>query len=141
VRGIDSRAQWLEIRELAEEMSTRWSRETKLGEGARYVTRNFAKLTAYLDDPRLEVTNNFSERMLRLEKLIEASSLFRTTLEGRFALDIMRTVLQTAVAARAPLQEYLLAVLRAPPGEVAAAPASFAPREWVAARTQPSPDE
>jgi hypothetical protein len=137
VRDVDSRAQWQEIKELAEEMSTRWSRETKLGEGARYITRNFAKLTAYLDDPRLDLTNNFSERMLRLEKLIEASSLFRTTLEGRFALDIMRSVLQTAVAAHAPLQEYILSVLRASPAEVAAAPTQFTPREWVAEMAQP----
>jgi hypothetical protein len=140
VRGVDSRAQWAEIKELAEEMSTHWSRETKLGEGARYITRNFAKLTAYLDDPRLELTNNFSERMLRLEKLIEASSLFRTSLEGRFALDIMRSVLQTAVAARAPLQEYILSVLRASPAEVAATPTRFTPREWAAANARPSPE-
>jgi hypothetical protein len=132
VRGVDSRAHWQEIKLLAEEMSTRWSRETKLGEGARYITRNFAKLTAYLDDPHLDLTNNFSERMLRLEKLIEASSLFRTTLEGRFALDIMRSVLQTAVAAHAPLQEYILSVLRASPADVAASPTQFTPREWVA---------
>lgn len=132
IRGVDSRAQWEEIKELAEEMSQRWSRETKLGEGARYITRNFSKLTAYLDDARLDLTNNFSERMLRLEKLIEASSLFRTTLEGRFALDVLRTVLQTAVAARAPLQEYLLSVLRTSPEEVAADPTRFTPREWVA---------
>jgi hypothetical protein len=140
VRGVDSRAHWKEIKELAEDMSTRWSRETKLGEGARYITRNFDKLTAYLDDPRLELTNNHSERMLRLEKLIEASSLFRTSLEGRFALDIMRTVLQTAVAARAPLQEYVLSVLRASPAEVAATPGLFTPREWAAANTPPLPD-
>jgi hypothetical protein len=137
VRTIDSRAHWQDIKELAEEMSTRWSRETKLGEGARYITRNFDKLTAYLDDPRLELTNNFSERMLRLEKLIEASSLFRTSLEGRFALDIMRTVLQTAVAAHAPLQDYILAVLRASPDEVAAEPARFTPREWAAENARP----
>jgi hypothetical protein len=136
VRGVDSRAHWQQIKELAEEMSTRWSRETKLGEGARYITRNFAKLTAYLDDSRLEPTNNFSERMLRLEKLIEASSLFRTTLEGRFALDIMRSILQTAVAAHAPLQEYILSVLRASPAEVAATPTQFTPREWVARMAQ-----
>ena len=138
VRGVDSRAHWKEIKELAEDMATHWSRETKLGEGARYIIRNFDKLTAYLDDPRLELTNNHSERMLRLEKLIEASSLFRTSLEGRFALDIMRTVLQTAVAARAPLQEYVLSVLRASPADVAADPGLFTPREWVAANTQPS---
>ena len=138
VRGVDSRAQWDEIRELAEEMSTLWSKESKLGEGARYITRNFDKLTAYLDDPRLQLTNNFSERMLRLEKLIEASSLFRTTLEGHFALDIMRSVLQTAVAARAPLQDYLLDVLHASPSDVATEPTRFTPRQWAAARPQKS---
>ena len=134
VRDVDSRQLWEQIRELAQDMSESWSRETKLGEGARYVTRNYDKLTAYLRDPKLALTNNFAERMLRLEKLIENSSLFRTTLEGRFALDIMRTVLQTAVAARAPLQPYLLAVLRAPPEEVAAHPERFTPRAWAAAQ-------
>jgi hypothetical protein len=93
-----------------------------------------------LDDPRLDLTNNFSERMLRLEKLIEASSLFRTSLEGRFALDIMRSVLQTAVAARAPLQEYILSVLRASPAQVATMPGLFTPREWAAANPRPSTD-
>lgn len=39
----------------------------------------------------------------RLGKLIESSSMFRQTLRGRFVLDILRTVFQTAVAARAPL--------------------------------------
>lgn len=139
IRAVDSREQWEEIKELAEDMSKRWSRETKLGEGARYIIRNFDKLTAYLDDPRLDLTNNHAERMLRIEKLIEASSLFRTSLEGRFALDIMRTVLQTAVAARAPLQEYVLSVLRASPADVAAAPGLFTPREWAAANAQPPP--
>lgn len=135
VRGVDCRELWQQIKELAQDMSERWSRETKLGEGARYITRNYDKLTAYLDDPRLSLTNNFSERMLRMEKLIENSSLFRTSLEGRFALDIMRTVLQTAVAARAPLQPYLLSVLRASPDEVAANPEHFTPLAWAAAHS------
>lgn len=135
VRGVDCRDLWQRIRALAIEMSDTWSRETKLGEGARYITRNYDKLTAYLDDPRLSLTNNFSERMLRLEKLIENSSLFRTTLEGRFALDIMRSVLQTAVAAHAPLQTYLLAVLRASPVEVAMDPERFTPQAWAAANS------
>ncbi|MBI3183780.1 MAG: hypothetical protein HYZ28_16710 [Myxococcales bacterium] len=78
---------------------------------------------------------------MRLEKLIEASSLFRTSLEGRFAMDILRSVLQTAVAARAPLEEYLLALLRAAPGEVAAEPARFTPRDWVAATAHRSSGE
>jgi len=65
VRGVDSRAHWKTIKEYAEDMCARWSPETKLGEGARYIIRNFDKLTAYLDDPRLQLTNNHSERQLR----------------------------------------------------------------------------
>jgi hypothetical protein len=131
VRDVDHRALWNDIRRLASLMERKWSRETKLGEAARYILRNFDALTAYLDDPRLDPTNNFSERMLRLEKLIEASSMFRATLGGRFVLDILRTVMQTAVAARAPLQEYLLSVLQTDPAEIAAAPERFTPHAWM----------
>lgn len=72
-------------------------------------------------------SNNFSERMLRLEKLIEAGSLFRQTLEGRCALDIMRTVLQTAIAAGVDLVAYLTWVMRMPPDVVEKAPEAFTP--------------
>jgi hypothetical protein len=52
----------------------------------------------------------------------------------------MRSVVQTAVAARAPLQEYILSVLRASPAEVASTPGLFTPREWAAANTGPTPE-
>lgn len=70
--------------------------------------------------------------MLRTEKLIEGSSLFRHTIEGRFVLDVLRTILQTAVAAGAPVHEYLVSVLRQDPDEVAKNPNLFTPRAWVA---------
>jgi hypothetical protein len=53
-------------------------------------------------------SNNFSERMLRLERLIENNALFRQTLNGRFCLDIIRTILQTAIAAKVDLQLYIM---------------------------------
>ena len=132
VRGVDSLKMWEEIKDLAETMKEKWSPKTKLGEAANYILKNYDKLTQYLKDPRLDVSNNFSERMLRLEKLIESNSLFRQTLEGRFSLDIMRSVLQTAVAARVPMRDYMLEVLRADPEEVAAHPEQFTP--WAYAQ-------
>jgi hypothetical protein len=69
--------------------------------------------------------------MLRTEKLIEGSSMFRRTLEGRFALDVVRTVMQTAVAAGVPVHEYLESVLRADAEEIAAHPERFTPRAWA----------
>jgi hypothetical protein len=144
VRQNDSREIWDDIRSLAEKFATTWSNSTKLGSGARYITNHFAELTAYLDDPRLEPTNNLRERMLRTEKLIEGSSMFRQSLEGRFVLDIVRTILQTAVAADVPVSDYLVSVLRANPSEVARHPERFTPRAWAAAKraaeTSAAPD-
>jgi hypothetical protein len=134
VRQDESRAAWAQILSIAKDMTETWSKETKLGAGARYIIKHFDKLTAYLDDPRLEPTNNLRERMLRMEKLIEGSSMFRKSLEGRFVLDVVRTLLQTAVAAGVPVHEYLVAMLRADPDEVANHPERFTPRAWLAAR-------
>jgi hypothetical protein len=110
VRGTDSRELWNDIRELANKMANRWSKATNLGAGARYIINHFEE-TAYLDDPRLEPSNTLRERMLRTEKLIEGSSMFRKSLEGRFVLDVVRTIPLTAVAAGAPAHEYLVSVL------------------------------
>ncbi len=130
VRGTDSLALWNEIKQVAEEMQKKWSKATKLGVGARYIIRHFDKLIAYLDDPRLEPSNNFAERMLRMEQLIENASMFRRTLEGRFALDIMRSVLQTAVAAGVAPEQYVLFVLRSNPEEIAKNPERYTPRAF-----------
>jgi len=135
VRQAESRALWVQIQELATKMKAKWSKATKLGAGARYILKHYDKLTAYLDDPHLEATNNLRERMLRTEKLIEGSSMFRRSLEGRFALDVVRTVMQTAVAAGVPVHEYLESVLRADAEEIATHPERFTPRAWAAAGT------
>ena len=132
VRQAESRRIWEQIKELATKMAAKWSKATKLGTGARYILKHYDKLTAYLDDPRLEATNNLRERMLRTEKLIENSSMFRLSLEGRFVLDVIRTVLQTAVAAGAPVNEYLVSVLRADADEIDKHPERFTPRAWAA---------
>lgn len=132
VRQTDSRRLWESIREIAQKLERRWSKATKLGTAARYILNHFDKLTAYLDDPRLEPTNNMRERMLRTEKLIENSSMFRKSLEGRFVLDIIRTVLQTAVAAGVPIHEYLVSVLREDPDEIESNPGRYTPLGWAA---------
>ena len=135
VRQVDSRRVWEQIRDVAEKVKAKWSKATKLGTGARYILKHYDKLTAYLDDPRLEPTNNLRERMLRIEKLIQNSSMFRRSLEGRFVLDIIRTVLQTAVAANAPVHEYLMSVLQADPDEVASHPERFTPLAYATRAT------
>ncbi len=143
VRGTDSRSLWEEIRELAKQMAQRWSKATPIGTAARYIITHFKKLTAYLRHPELEMSNNLRERLLRTEKLIEKSSMFRRTIEGRAVLDILRTILQTAVAAGVPAQDYLVEVMRTDPDEVAEHPERYTPRAWAArhARKSSEPTE
>jgi Transposase IS66 family len=136
VRQTDSRGVWEKIRTVAEKVKEKWSKASKLGQGARYILKHYDKLTAYLDDPRLEPSNNLRERMLRTEKLIENSSMFRRSLEGRFVLDIIRTVLQTATAAGVPVHEYLMSVLKEDPDEVNEHPEKYTPLAY-AERTAP----
>jgi hypothetical protein len=134
VRRNESRELWNDILELAKKMADVWSKATKLGTAARYIINHFDALTAYLDDARLEPSNNHRERMLRMEKLIEGSSMFRRSLEGRFVLDVVRTLLQTAVAAGVPVHEYLVSVLRAKDDEISTNPTRFTPRAWATER-------
>ncbi len=141
VRQADSRRLWVAIKELAEKMTKKWSKGTKLGTAARYILNHYDKLTAYLDDPRLEASNNMRERMLRTEKLIESSSMFRITLEGRFVLDIVRTILQTAVAARVPVHEYLTSILRSDAAEVEEHPERFTPLAWSVRKQTKQPSQ
>jgi hypothetical protein len=131
VRGVDSQRLWDEILELAQGMMKQWSPKTELGQACLYIVRHFDKLTAYLHNSRLSPDNNFSERALRMEKLIEASALFRTSLEGRFALDIIRTVTQTAIMARVEVAEYLEFVMRSDRDEVQRNAARFTPLSYA----------
>ena len=134
VRGTDSRSLWEDIKALAEKLKKKWSKATPLGTAARYIIKHFKKLTAYLDNPHLEATNNLRERLLRTEKLIEKSSMFRKTIEGRVVLDIIRTILQTAVAADVSVQEYLIDVLKTDPKKVAKNPELYTPKAWASNR-------
>jgi hypothetical protein len=52
--------------------------------------------------------------MLRQENLIQNNALFRATLDGRGAFDIMQTIIQTAMAAEVDPAAYLKWVLMMP---------------------------
>jgi hypothetical protein len=141
VRDNSSRRLWEKLKAVMEKLVKVWTKATPIGAGARYILKHYDKLTAYLRNPRLDATNNLRERLLRTEKLIEKSSMFRKTIEGRAVLDILRTILQTAVAAGVPAQEYLVDVMRADPDAVAEHPERYTPLAWSArqATEQPLP--
>jgi len=131
VRDVDSRKMWEKLKEACARLAERWTKATPLGNAARYIIEHYEKLTAYLTNPRLDATNNHRERLLRTEKLIEKSSMFRKSIEGRVVLDIIRTILQTAVAAGASPHEYLVDVLKSSPADIAAHPERYTPAAWA----------
>ncbi len=132
VRRVEHRQMWEDIRGECQLLLQRWSKKTELGKAAAYVIRHYERLTYYLTDARVEWTNNLCERMLRLEKLIAKISYFRNSLEGRCALDIIRTLLQTAIAADVDPNSYLQWVLRMPAESVSSDPAAFTPWAYAA---------
>ena len=85
----------------------RWPPDSKLYKACAYIVKNFAELTAYLEDPRLEITNNRRERGLRAEQAMLVSSKFRRTRNGRAVLDILRTINATCTMAKIDIGEYL----------------------------------
>jgi hypothetical protein len=135
VRNMDSRPMWERIKAACETLSQRWTKATPIGNAARYIVKHYEKLTAYLNNPRLEATNNLRERMLRTEKLIEKSSMFRQSIEGRAVLDVLRTILQTAVAAGVGPHEYLVNILKADPEDIEARPERYTPAAWAKQRS------
>lgn len=132
VRQGCSRPIWEQMRRDAEEMKRKFSSSTQLGEAARYLLNNYETLTAYLDDPRLPLTNDMSERLLRPEKQIQAVALFRNSLEGRFALDVIRSLIQTSVAAKTNAASYLSWLLQNDPADVEHAPRQYTPLAYLA---------
>lgn len=139
VRGVDSRKMWERLKGACTRLAERWTKATPLGSAARYILKHYERLTAYLSDPRLSATNNLRERLLRTEKLIEKSSMFRQSIEGRVVLDILRTILQTAVAAGAGPHEYLVDVLKAAPADIEAHPERYTPTAWAKRRLAQRP--
>lgn len=104
-----------------------WPKKAPLYKGCRYIVKNFAELTAYLDDARLEYSNNRSERLLRGEKILLVSSKFRWSEVGRVSLDVLRSLVMTAKAAEVSPRAYFTWVLAQPENEIEKNPHDFTP--------------
>jgi hypothetical protein len=84
-----------------------WPPKSHLNTAAQYVIRNYDELTRYLDNPRLEYTNNGRERGLRAEKTMLDGSKFRNSRNGRAVIDVLRTLNATCTTAEIEFATYL----------------------------------
>jgi hypothetical protein len=103
-----------------------WPKTSEIYGACEYVVKHYKKLTAYLDDPRLPANNSLSERVLRWDKIMQDSSKFRLTEQGRLHVDILRTIVHTCSAAEVELRDYLLFVFKNRQG-IEVDPAQYTP--------------
>lgn len=85
-----------------------WQPNSEIYNACAYIVNNYDKITKFIHDPRLPSTNNLMERVLRPEALYKSSSKQTKTEEGRVVLDILRTILVTAMAAKIDVKKYLI---------------------------------
>lgn len=103
-----------------------WPPAAELRIACRYLVKHEAKLTRYLDDPRLPWTNNRMERLLRAEVMLRVACKFRLTEGGRVVFDILRTIVMTCRSAGVAMPDYLRYVYKHR-AEIEDRPESFTP--------------
>jgi hypothetical protein len=132
VRQTCSAKVWAEMIGHAEQVIKKFSKSTAIGDAASYLINNKNELMQHLSDYRVPMTNDLSERLLRPEKQIQSSALFRDCIEGRQALDVIRSLIQTAVAANKNATAYVEWALKQDERDVEAHPEKFTPYAFLA---------
>ena len=122
---------WEVILSQSQALADRWPRGHPIGKAARFVTNQFEKLTIHCEHPHMPDNNTLSERMLRSEKVMHRSSLFRWSLQGRGAWNIVRGIHQTCSLAGIDFRTYLREFLVADPSKVEAHPERFTPHAFA----------
>jgi transposase len=114
--------QWM-VRQFRER---RIEENSGLGVAIRYLLKHWKKLTLFLRRPGVPLTNNISERALKMIILHRKNSYFFRSLEGARVADIYTSLIHTAQLAGINPVEYLTELLRHPL-EVAESPADWVP--------------
>lgn len=74
------------------------SAKSKLGEALTYLHNNGRELSEYLNDGRLEISNNLAERSIKPFVIDRKNFLFANTPKGATASAVMFSIIQTAIA-------------------------------------------
>ena len=122
---------WNYVHQMSEGLAMKWPEGHPVGRAARYVLGNYEELTRYLTEAHLPDNNSLSERMLRPERLMERSSLFRWSLEGRCAWNIVRGIYQTCQLTGVNFKGYLDWVLRASEEDISSNPENYTPHAYA----------
>ena len=83
------------------------SSKSKLGEALTYLHNNAKELSEYLNDGRLEISNNIAERSIKPFVIDRKNFLFSNTPKGATASAVMFSTIQTAIANNLDPNKYL----------------------------------
>ena len=86
-----------------------------LGKAAAYVISQWSWLTAWLEDGRLEISNNLAERSIKPFVIGRKNFLFANTPSGARSSAILFSMIQTAKENGLDPYRYLTWVLKTPP--------------------------
>lgn len=91
------------------------SSKSKLGEALTYLHNNGKELSEYLNDGRLEISNNLAERSIKPFVIDRKNFLFANTPRGATSSAVMFSVIQTAIANNLDPYAYLTFVFTEAP--------------------------
>jgi len=102
---VEEMHEWLTARE------NRWTPKSAMGKAVGYAIKNWKSLTRFLEDPKLRLDNNLSERMLRIIALGRKNFLFVGNEQAGKNLATLQTLVSTCELHGVNPQDYLADVL------------------------------
>ena len=100
----------------ANEMQARTAPKSALGKAIHYLLEQWPYLTRYLEDGRLELSNNRAERSIKPFVMGRKNWLFANTPGGAQASAVIYSLIETAKENKLDPYKYLLWVLQSAPG-------------------------
>ncbi len=91
------------------------SSKSKLGKALTYLHNNGKELSEYLNDGRLEISNNLAERSIKPFVIDRKNFLFANTPKGATASAVMFSIIQTAIANDLDPYRYLVYIFTEAP--------------------------
>lgn len=115
IRQSKSKPILLDMKKYLEERILNILPESKLGKAVAYTFNNWDGLLKYLDDGRLSIDNNHTERVIRKFVMPRNNYLFCDTVRGAKALCIHFSIIQTAIANNLEPYQYYVDIMKAIP--------------------------
>ena len=100
----------------ANEMQAKTAPKSALGRAIHYLLEQWPYLTRYLEDGRLELSNNRAERSIKPFVMGRKNWLFANTPGGAQASAVIYSLIETAKETKLDPYKYLLWVLQSAPG-------------------------